>query len=73
MRVTDIPGIERLTAPEKLLLAEDLWDSIAADEASVPIPDSHLQELDQRLARHKAEPGRLLTLEELQARVRARQ
>ena len=73
MRVTDIPGIERLTAPEKLLLAEDLWASIAADEASVPIPESHLQELDQRLARHKVEPRRLLTLGELQTRVRARQ
>ena len=73
MRVTDIPEIERLTAPEKLQLAEDLWNSIAADEASLPIPDSHLQELDQRLARHKAKPGRLLTLEDLQARVTARQ
>ena len=73
MRVTDIPGIGRLTASEKLLLVEDLWDSIGADDASVPIPDSHLQELDRRLACHKAEPGRLLTLEELQARVKARQ
>ena len=73
MRVTDIPGIERLTAPEKLLLAEDLWDSIAADEQSLPIPDSHLRELDQRLERHKAEPGKLLTLQELQSRVTARQ
>ena len=73
MRVTDIPGIERLTAPEKLLLAEDLWDSITADESSVPVPDSHRQELDRRLARHKAEPGKLLTLEEMQARVQVRQ
>ena len=72
MRVSDVPEIDRLTAPEKLLLIEDLWDSIAADEADVPIPESHLQELDRRLARYRAEPGRLLTLEELQARVRAR-
>jgi len=32
MRVNDIPEIARLKIPEKILLLEDLWDSIAAEE-----------------------------------------
>ena len=72
MRATEIPGIDQLSAPEKILLVEDLWDSIAADQSNVPIPDSHVQELDRRLKRHKTEPGELLSLEDLQRRIHDR-
>ena len=44
MRVNDIPEIARLSTPEKILLAEDLWDSIASDESRVPVPQSHTEE-----------------------------
>jgi len=67
MRVAEIPELTRLSTPEKILLLEELWDSIASDEGSVPVPQSHRDELDRRLARHSARPGKLLSLEELQA------
>ena len=69
MRVSDIPEIARLSVPEKILLVEDLWDSIATDEAAVPMPQSHREELDRRLERYQANPGNLLSLEELQRRI----
>ena len=69
MRATDIPGFDQLTDPEKILLVEEIWDTIAADEANVPVPDSHLQELDRRISRYRSNPGKLLTLEELQRRL----
>lgn len=72
MRVNDIPEIAQLTVPEKILLLEDLWDSIASDESSVPVPHSHRAELDQRLAQYEENPGALLTLEELRERLEAR-
>jgi putative addiction module component (TIGR02574 family) len=72
MRVDDIPEIGRLTVPEKILLLEDLWDSIAAEESSVPVPQSHREELDRRLAEYEKDPGRLLTLDDLRGRVEAR-
>jgi putative addiction module component (TIGR02574 family) len=71
MRVDDIPEIARLTVPEKILLLEDLWDSIAADESSVPVPQSHREELDRRLAQYEKDPGNLLTLDDLRGRVEA--
>ncbi|MCI0439903.1 MAG: addiction module protein [Nitrospira sp.] len=69
MRVGDIPEIARLSTAEKILLVADLWDSIAADESSVPVPQSHVRELERRLASYEASPGNLLSLEELQARI----
>jgi len=72
MRVADIPQIANLSTPEKILLAEDLWDSIAADQSVVPVPQSHIAELDRRLKRYGSSPGNLLSLEELQARIKKR-
>lgn len=72
MRVADIPEITKLTAPEKILFVEDLWDSIARDESNVSIPESHREELDRRFKRYEAAPGKLLSFEELQARIEKR-
>ena len=72
MHVTEIPQIAALSTPEKILLLEELWDSIASDEGSEPVPQSHKDELDRRLARHGPRPGNLLSLEELQDRIARR-
>lgn len=72
MRVADIPEIDSLSTSEKILLVEDLWNRIAADESSVPVPQSHKQELDRRQKNYESHPGNLLSLEELQGRVERR-
>jgi len=65
MKVRDIPEIAGLSTPEKILLLQDLWDDIAADDARVPVPDSHKIELRRRLEKHDAASGKLLSLAEL--------
>ncbi len=72
MRVSDIFEITKLSTPEKILLVEDLWDSIASDESSIPVPQSHAEELDRRLKRYESAPGNLLSLEELRSRIERR-
>jgi len=72
MRVKDLPEILKLSTPEKILLVEDLWDSISADEASIPVPESHKTELNRRLKRYEVSPGSLLSLDDLQARIKKR-
>ncbi len=72
MRVSDIPEITKLSTPEKILLVEDIWDSIASNEAVVPVPQSHMEELTSRFKRYESAPGNLLSLEELQARIEKR-
>jgi len=72
MRANDIPEINKLSIPEKILLVEDIWDSIVSNESVVSVPQSHKQELDRRLKRYESAPGNLLSLEELQTRIEKR-
>ncbi|MDO8445348.1 MAG: addiction module protein [Deltaproteobacteria bacterium] len=72
MHVSDIPEIARLSIPEKILLVEELWDTIASDEEEIPIPQSHIEELERRFKRHVMNPGNLLSLDELQSRIAKR-
>lgn len=71
MHVSDIPEITRLSVPEKILLVEELWDTIASDE-EIPIPQSHIEELERRFERHRMHPGNLLSLDELRSRIAKR-
>ena len=71
LRLDAIPEISGLSTAERILLVEDLWDSIAAEAAPLPVPQSHLDELDRRWARFAVAPGDLLSLEELKATVDA--
>jgi putative addiction module component (TIGR02574 family) len=72
MLPSDIPAISKLSIPEKILFLEELWDTIVARDAEIPVPESHKAELDKRLKQHDHSQGKLLTLEELQARIVSR-
>ncbi len=71
MQIRDIPEISKLSIPEKILLVEDIWDSIILEEDAVPVPESHKKELKRRIASLES-IGKLLTLEELRAKIDAR-
>ncbi|MFQ5598876.1 MAG: addiction module protein [Nitrospiria bacterium] len=43
-----IQEINRLSLPEKLLLVEDIWDSIVLGDLELPIPQWQKEELDKR-------------------------
>jgi putative addiction module component (TIGR02574 family) len=60
--------INRLSLKERLDLVKDVWDAIAATPESVPLPDSHRQELDRRLDRPSAEPSQ--TWDQIRKRLR---
>lgn len=46
--------IDGLELSEKLLLVEDIWDSIAAGSADIPMPEWQKTELDKRYKDFKA-------------------
>lgn len=50
VRVADIPQIARMEASEKLLLLEELWDSISSEEGKISVLQSHKEALDARYA-----------------------
>jgi putative addiction module component (TIGR02574 family) len=43
-------NIHNLSASEKILLAEELWESVRAEADNAELPESHRLELDRRLA-----------------------
>lgn len=72
MHLSEIPEITRLSASEKVLLIDEIWDSIGADESALPVPRSHIEEPDRRMEEHEADPGSALALAQLQARLEKR-
>jgi putative addiction module component (TIGR02574 family) len=49
-------GIDRLSLAERILLVEEIWDSVAAEAEALEVPQSHKDELDLRLAAYRADP-----------------
>ena len=48
-------GFDELTVEEKLDYLESLWDRITARPEAVPVPDWHLEVIEQRF--HKGQAG----------------
>lgn len=63
---------DSLTPDEQLRLVQDLWDRIAQDPARVPVPKSHLDELERRLADYDAAPHDVVEWSDVVAEARSR-
>lgn len=60
-------GIDRLGIEERIALVEEIWDSIAADSAAVPLTTPQRDELDRRLADHIANPEDVVPWDDVKA------
>ena len=56
MELEYIMKLHELTPSEKILLAEELWDSVASDEQPFPLTEDQKKELDVRLTRYSIDP-----------------
>ncbi len=63
----------QLSPSERIQLAEDLWDSVVANDQDVPpLTDEQRQELQRRLVEHERDPSTAIPWEEVRARLWAR-
>jgi putative addiction module component (TIGR02574 family) len=60
-----------LSVEEKLELVQDLWDSIAEEDAP-PLSAAQLEELERRWKKHLENPGLAISGEEFFRRMEAR-
>ena len=63
-------GIDRLSVAERVLLVEEIWDSIADVEEELPLTEAQRQDLQRRVAAYEANPKAGSTWEEVKARLR---
>ncbi|MFC5696933.1 addiction module protein [Pseudomonas sp. GCM10022186] len=60
----------KLSPAERIQLAEDLWDSVAAHPESLPtLSEEERREIDRRLAEHDAAPETAVSWEEVRKRL----
>ncbi|MBC7820251.1 MAG: addiction module protein [Planctomycetaceae bacterium] len=64
--------IDRLSVEDRLLLVEEIWDSIAQTQQTVPLTNSQQQELERRLRDHEQNPDDVVSWEEVKAATLAR-
>ena len=62
--------ILKLSIPERILLVETIWDSIAAESKELDIPEYHKQILKEELIAYKLNPHEGSTWEEVKKRVK---
>lgn len=63
-------NLNSLSVEEKLRLVQDLWRSIAVDEAAVPAHPRHIAEAEERLAQYRIDGDRGLPVREAVQRIR---
>ena len=66
---TEVAGILELSVTDRLRIVEDIWDSIAADAAELPLSDDLREELDRRLANYEKNPDEGVSFDELHDRL----
>jgi putative addiction module component (TIGR02574 family) len=65
-------GIDRLSAAQRIALAQEILDSVVAEQPSAPLSEAKRQELARRLADHEANPGDVIPWERIEAEALAR-
>lgn len=63
-------GIDRLSLDDRLALVQEIWDSIADEGQGLPLSDDLKELLARRRADLDANPGHVLTWEEIKQHVR---
>jgi putative addiction module component (TIGR02574 family) len=69
---SQLPDLAQLSVAERIILVEQIWDSIAAEQAVVPLTPAQEAELDRRLEAHRQSPNQGASWEEVKARIQSK-
>ncbi len=65
MTTLEMENVLTLPVEQRILLVEDVWDSIRHQSKRVPVPESHKLELERRFEKYKNDPSALLDEQQL--------
>lgn len=66
-----LEDIKKLSVAERILIIEDIWDSISTSGEELPITDEQKKELDLRLEAYKNNPENGKSWEEVRDNIRS--
>lgn len=72
MTVIEQLGIDRMTIGERIALAQDILDTVAAEQPRPPLSEAKKQELRRRIADADANPSDSVSWDEVKAAALAR-
>lgn len=55
--ISEPPGFAQLSKGEQVRYLQDLWDRIAERPGELPVPESHLELAEERLAEYRRDPS----------------
>ena len=58
---------KKLSVPERIVLVEEIWDSIAEDSGCFELTESQKEEIDRRLASFESNPSQGRSWDEIKA------
>lgn len=64
----DIP-LDSMSVPEKLMAIDTIWDSLCKSPESVPVPEWHKRELEERIKRLESGEAQLLDWEDVKSQL----
>jgi len=65
----DMDAIRQLSVPDRVRLAQDIWDSLQPSAEELPVTESQRRVIEARVAEHDADPSTAISWDELQKRV----
>jgi putative addiction module component (TIGR02574 family) len=65
-------GIDQLSVAQRILLVEEIWESIAEEEEEIPLTEPQRLDLQRRLAAYEANPKAGSNWQEVKARLRGK-
>ena len=72
MKKVELSDVLELSVPERIRLAQAIWDSIAEVPEAVPITETEREELDRRLEAYYRNPSEVSPWPEVKARLLGR-
>jgi putative addiction module component (TIGR02574 family) len=69
MGKVSIADVLELSVPERILLVEDIWDSIAVMPQAIPLTQAQREELDRRIEDYHAHPDEGTPWETIKSRI----
>lgn len=69
-QIPEPAGFGDLPKHEQIRYLQDLWDRIAASPGDIPVPESHIALIEERLAAYRRDPSRARPAHEILDRLR---